>query len=240
MSRDGLLPKTFSNVHPKFHTPWKCNLVFMFFVSLFSGLVPIAKLGNMTSIGTLLAFVLVCAGIIIMRKTHPELKRPYRTPFVPLVPILGIVVCLGMMVALDVETWIRLVVWLVIGFVIYFGYSRTHSNLVRNPNLRRQVTTLTTTALPGVELLNRGKVRDIYRVSHDRLLFIATDRISAFDCILPDGIPDKGRVLTQMSLFWFDFLRDVVPNHLVTADVNRLSRITSTPFVGNWKGVPCW
>ena len=133
MSRDGLLPKTFSIVHPKFHTPWKCNLVFMFFVSLFSGLVPIAKLGTMTSIGTLLAFVLVCAGIIIMRKTHPELKRPYRTPFVPLVPILGIIVCLGMIVALDVETWIRLVVWLILGFVIYFGYSRTHSNLARIP-----------------------------------------------------------------------------------------------------------
>jgi len=83
------------------------------------------------------------------------------------------------------------------------------------------VTTLTTTALPGVELVSRGKVRDIYRASADRLLFVATDRISAFDCILPDGIPDKGRVLTQMSLFWFDYLKDLVPNHLVTADVNR-------------------
>ena len=83
------------------------------------------------------------------------------------------------------------------------------------------MTTLTTTALPGVELVSRGKVRDIYRASADRLLFVATDRISAFDCILPDGIPDKGRVLTQMSLFWFDYLKDLVPNHLVTADVNR-------------------
>ena len=83
------------------------------------------------------------------------------------------------------------------------------------------MSTLTTTALPGVELVSRGKVRDIYRASPDRLLFVATDRISAFDCILPDGIPDKGRVLTQMSLFWFDYLKDVVPNHLVTADVNR-------------------
>jgi len=83
------------------------------------------------------------------------------------------------------------------------------------------LSTLTTTALPGVELVSRGKVRDIYRASPDRLLFVATDRISAFDCILPDGIPDKGRVLTQMSLFWFDYLKDIVPNHLVTADVNR-------------------
>ena len=83
------------------------------------------------------------------------------------------------------------------------------------------MTTLMTTALPGVELLNRGKVRDVYSVWDNRLLFVATDRISAFDCVLPDGIPDKGRVLTQMSLFWFDFLKDIVPNHLVTADVNR-------------------
>ncbi len=83
------------------------------------------------------------------------------------------------------------------------------------------MSTLTTTALPGVELVNRGKVRDIYRASPDRLLFVATDRISAFDCILPDGIPDKGRVLTQMSLFWFEYLKDLAPNHLVTADVNR-------------------
>lgn len=83
------------------------------------------------------------------------------------------------------------------------------------------MTTLTATALPGVEFLSRGKVRDVYRALPDRLLFVATDRISAFDCILPDGIPGKGRVLTQMSLFWFDFLKDLVPNHLITADVNR-------------------
>jgi len=133
MSRDGLLPATFSSIHPKFQTPWKCNLVFMVFVSLFSGFVPISKLGEMTSIGTLLAFVIVCAGIMVMRKTNPSLPRPYRTPFVPLVPILGIVVCLGMMVSLDVETWIRLVVWLVIGFAVYFGYSRSHSLLTREP-----------------------------------------------------------------------------------------------------------
>jgi len=83
------------------------------------------------------------------------------------------------------------------------------------------MTTLTTTALPGVELVSRGKVRDVYRASEDRLLFVATDRISAFDCILPDAIPDKGCVLTQLSLFWFNYLKDLVPNHLVTADVNR-------------------
>ncbi len=133
MSRDGLLPKLFSDVHPKFKTPWRSNLLLMVFVSLFSGFLPIQSLGNMTSIGTLLAFVIVCAGVMVMRRTQPDLPRPYRTPLVPLVPILGILVCLGMMAFLDVETWIRLVVWLVIGFAVYFGYSRYHSHLVTDP-----------------------------------------------------------------------------------------------------------
>ena len=131
MSRDGLLPAVFSNIHPKFQTPWKCNLVFMIFVSLFSGFVPIARLSNMTSIGTLLAFVIVCVGVMVMRKTNPNLPRPYRTPMVPLVPILGVLVCIAMMISLDVDTWIRLVIWLVIGFAVYFGYGRTHSHLAR-------------------------------------------------------------------------------------------------------------
>jgi APA family basic amino acid/polyamine antiporter len=133
MSRDGLLPKLFSDVHPSFRTPWRSNLLLMVFVSLFSGFLPISNLGNMTSIGTLLAFVIVCAGIMVMRYTHPEMPRPYRTPLVPLVPILGILVCLGMMAFLDVATWIRLVVWLLIGFIVYFGYSRSHSHLVTQP-----------------------------------------------------------------------------------------------------------
>jgi basic amino acid/polyamine antiporter, APA family len=133
MSRDGLLPKLFCNVHPRFRTPWLSNLLLMVFVSLFSGFLPISNLGNMTSIGTLLAFVIVCAGIMVMRKTHPEMPRPYKTPLVPLVPILGIIVCFAMMAFLDSATWIRLVVWLLIGFLVYFGYSRTHSHLVTQP-----------------------------------------------------------------------------------------------------------
>jgi APA family basic amino acid/polyamine antiporter len=133
MSRDGLLPKLFCDIHPKFRTPWRCNLVFMVFVSLFSGLVPLSSLGDMTSIGTLLAFVLVCGGVMIMRRTHPHLPRPYKTPFVPVVPILGILVCFAMMASLDIWTWIRLVVWLVIGLIIYFTYSRHHSHLVTDP-----------------------------------------------------------------------------------------------------------
>jgi len=132
MSRDGLLPRVFSDVHPKFRTPWHCNLIFMIFVSLLSGFLPISKLGHMTSIGTLLAFVIVCIGIMVMRHTRPDLPRPYRTPLVPLVPVLGIVVCLAMMASLNVETWYRLVIWLGIGLIIYFTYSRHHSHLARS------------------------------------------------------------------------------------------------------------
>jgi len=129
MSRDGLLPKTFSDIHPRFQTPYRCNLIFMIFVSLFSGLVPISNLGHMTSIGTLLAFVIVCIGVIIMRKTNPDAPRPYKTPLVPLVPILGVLVCFAMMASLDGLTWIRLAVWLGIGLLIFFGYGRKHSHL---------------------------------------------------------------------------------------------------------------
>jgi APA family basic amino acid/polyamine antiporter len=129
MSRDGLLPKVFSDIHPKYRTPWRCNLIFMVFVSLFSGFLPISKLGEMTSIGTLLAFVIVCIGIMVMRRSRPDLPRPYRTPFVPVVPILGILVCLAMMASLDVESRYRLVIWMAIGLCIYFLYSRKHSHL---------------------------------------------------------------------------------------------------------------
>jgi APA family basic amino acid/polyamine antiporter len=135
MSRDGLLPKVFCEVHPKFQTPWRSNMLFMVFVSLFSGFVPLSSLGDMTSIGTLLAFVIVCIGIVVMRKTQPNLPRPYRTPFVPLVPILGVLVCFAMMASLDKMTWIRLVVWLALGLLIYFGYSRKHSHLITDPEI---------------------------------------------------------------------------------------------------------
>jgi APA family basic amino acid/polyamine antiporter len=107
-------------------------MIFMVFVSLFSGLLPISSLGDMTSIGTLLAFVIVSVAVMVMRRTHPDLPRPYRTPWVPLVPVLAILVCLSMMVSLDALTWYRLVVWLAIGLGIYFGYSRYHSHLVKS------------------------------------------------------------------------------------------------------------
>jgi APA family basic amino acid/polyamine antiporter len=129
MSRDGLLPKVFSDVHPRWRTPWRSNLLFMLFVSLFAAFAPIQLVGEMTSIGTLFAFVLVCAGILVMRRTHPELNRPFRTPLVPLVPVLGILANLFLMFGLGLENWMRLFVWLFIGLVIYFGYSRKHSLL---------------------------------------------------------------------------------------------------------------
>ncbi len=133
MSKDGLIPAVFSDVHPKFLTPWRSNLLLMFFVCLFGGFIPLASLGNMTSIGTLLAFVIVCVGVIVMRRTNPNAPRPYRTPWVPVVPILGVLVCFAMMASLDKETWIRLVVWLAIGLAVYFAYSRHHSRLVTDP-----------------------------------------------------------------------------------------------------------
>jgi APA family basic amino acid/polyamine antiporter len=131
MSRDGLLPKLFSSVHPKFRTPWRCNLVLMLFVGLFAAFAPIAVVGEMTSIGTLFAFVIVCAGILIMRRTHPFIPRPFKTPLVPLVPVLGIIANLFLMSGLGWSNWARLIVWLAIGLVIYFSYSRKRSVVQR-------------------------------------------------------------------------------------------------------------
>jgi len=127
MSRDGLLPKLFSQVHPQFRTPYKGNMLLCVFISLFAGLVPINVVGEMTSIGTLLAFVLVCIGIIVLRKREPNLPRPFKTPWVPVVPFLGIVTCVVMMVSLPLGTWIRLFVWLAIGLAVYFFYGKKNS-----------------------------------------------------------------------------------------------------------------
>jgi APA family basic amino acid/polyamine antiporter len=129
MSRDGLLPRIFSEIHPHFRTPWRSNLLFMVFVSLFSAFAPISMVGHMTSIGTLFAFVIVCVGILIMRRTHPNIARPFRTPWVPLVPILGILVNCALMYGLGWQNWARLFGWLAIGLCVYFGYSRHHSRL---------------------------------------------------------------------------------------------------------------
>jgi basic amino acid/polyamine antiporter, APA family len=132
MSSDGLLPKVFSTLHPKFKTPYKANLFILIIVGLFAAFVPGDIVGDMTSIGTLFAFMLVCIAVIILRKTEPNLPRKFRTPWVPVVPILGVVVCAAMIFGLGWLNWVRLLGWLAIGFLIYFGYSRRNSKL-NNP-----------------------------------------------------------------------------------------------------------
>lgn len=129
MGKDGLLPKAFSDVHPKFKTPYKANLVILVIVGLFAAFIPGDIVGDMTSIGTLFAFILVCISVIVLRKTEPDMKREFKTPFVPLVPILGILVCLAMIYGLGWTNWLRLFAWLAIGLVIYFAYSKKNSNL---------------------------------------------------------------------------------------------------------------
>jgi len=130
MSRDGLLGAWAGKVHPRFRTPYLSSIYTGIAVAVFTGLFPIQILGQLVNIGTLLAFVLVCGGVWVLRRKRPELERPFRTPLVPLVPILGIVSCLGLMLTLPFDTWIRLLVWLLIGFTIYFGYGRKHSKVV--------------------------------------------------------------------------------------------------------------
>jgi len=129
ISKDGLLPKMFSDVHSKFKTPYKSNIILCLFIGLFAAFVPMNVVGEMTSIGTLLAFLMVCVGILILRKTNPEAKRPFKVPLVPLIPILGILTCIAMMAFLPWETWLRLAVWLVMGLAIYFGYGKKNSKL---------------------------------------------------------------------------------------------------------------
>ena len=129
MSKDGLIPKVFSSVNPKTQTPAKNNLLFMLFVSLFAAFVPARVVGEMTSIGTLFEFILVCIGVWVMRKKMPEIPRAFKTPMVPLVPILGIITCLFMMVFLPMDTWIRLLVWMLIGLDIFLVYGAKHSHL---------------------------------------------------------------------------------------------------------------
>lgn len=129
MGKDGLLPKSFGDLHPIYKTPYKANLAILVIVGLFAAFIPGDIVGDMTSIGTLFAFILVCISVIVLRKTEPDMKREFKTPFVPLVPILGVVVCLAMIYGLGWTNWLRLGVWLLIGLVIYFSYGKKNSVL---------------------------------------------------------------------------------------------------------------
>ncbi len=131
MSRDGLIGEWAGRVHPKFRTPYLSTIYVGLIVAVITGTFPIQILGELVNIGTLLAFVLVCAGVWILRNKRPDLERPFRTPLVPLVPILGMLSCFGLMATLPGDTWLRLFIWLLIGFVVYFGYGRKHSVLQR-------------------------------------------------------------------------------------------------------------
>jgi len=129
MSRDGLVPPVFSQLHSRFSTPYKSNLVFFVFVSLFAAFVPDDIVGEMTSIGTLFAFVLVCIGVVVMRRSNPNAVRSFKVPLSPVLPILGAAVCLFMIYGLGWLNWVRLAIWMAIGFVVYFGYGIHHSRL---------------------------------------------------------------------------------------------------------------
>ncbi len=127
MARDGFLPRSFfAAVHARYRTPWKSTIATGAFVGLMAALLPLRALAELVNIGTLLAFLIVCAAVLVMRRTHPEVERPFRVPFVPLVPILGIVSCLVLMLSLPAQNWLRLVAWFLVGLVVFFGYGRRH------------------------------------------------------------------------------------------------------------------
>ncbi|KGO86414.1 amino acid permease [Flavobacterium rivuli WB 3.3-2 = DSM 21788] len=129
MGKDGLLPSFFSHLHPKFQTPYKANLVILVIVGLFAAFIPGDIVGDMSSIGTLFAFILVCISVIVLRKTEPDMKREFKTPLVPFVPILGVIVCFAMIYGLGWLNWLRLIVWMVLGVIVYFSYSKNSSIL---------------------------------------------------------------------------------------------------------------
>ncbi|HEY0041014.1 MAG TPA: amino acid permease [Flavisolibacter sp.] len=173
MSKDGLIPKIFSSVNPRTQTPSKNNLLFMLFVSLFAAFVPARVVGEMTSIGTLFAFILVCIGIWVLRRKMPELPRSFKTPLVPLVPILGIVTCLFMMVFLPMDTWIRLLVWMLIGMDIYLAYGAKHSELGNGTTTRKGMRVARYTGIALAVLLIVAGILHQYGVGfdEDRTLF---------------------------------------------------------------------
>jgi basic amino acid/polyamine antiporter, APA family len=137
MGRDGLLPPFAKKIHPRFRTPHVTSIITGVIVALAAGFTPIGALGELVSIGTLLAFVIVSIGVIFLRYRRPDLERPFKTPFVPFVPILSALVSLALMAGLPLDTWLRLIIWMAIGLVIYFAYGYRHSEL-----RKRQQTTV--------------------------------------------------------------------------------------------------
>ena len=129
MSKDGLLPPLFSKVHPKFKTPYVSTLITGSIAMIIAGILPISILGELVSIGTLLAFIIVCLSVLLLRKRKPDIERPFKTPLVPFIPILGAGICFIQMAALPLDTWLRLIIWMSLGFVIYFVYGIKHSKL---------------------------------------------------------------------------------------------------------------
>ncbi len=176
MSKDGLIPRVFSSVNPKTQTPAKSNLLFMLFVSLFAAFVPARVVGEMTSIGTLFAFILVCIGVWVMRNKMPDLPRAFKTPLVPIVPILGIGTCLFMMVFLPMDTWIRLLVWMLIGLDIYLVYGAKNSHLGNGTTRRKGMKAANITGLALSLLLVVAGLLHQYTVGFDTdktLLYIS-------------------------------------------------------------------
>jgi APA family basic amino acid/polyamine antiporter len=142
MAHDGLLPKKFfGDIHPKFRTPWKGTILAGLLAAIVGSITPIDDIGKMVNIGTLLAFVIVCIAVIVLRRTDPDRPRPFKTPWVPAVPILGILFNGYMMYKLGVWNWVRLIVWLIIGLIVYFTYSRKHSTLQQSPEVTSSVET---------------------------------------------------------------------------------------------------
>jgi APA family basic amino acid/polyamine antiporter len=133
MSRDGLLPGWMAEVHPKFGTPYRATILMGVIVAVMAGLIPLSALAELVNIGTLFAFVVVSIGVVVLRHTRPDLHRPFKVPLMPVVPILSVLACLFVMFNLPVETWLRFVIWMLVGAVIYFLYGRQHSRLAKTP-----------------------------------------------------------------------------------------------------------
>jgi len=195
MSRDGLIPRIFSDVHAKFRTPVRNNFLFMLFVSLFAAFVPADVVGEMTSIGTLFAFILVCLGVLYMRKNMPDAPRAFRTPLVPLVPLLGVATCLFMMVFLPLDTWIRLVVWMMIGFDVYlfYGMKNSHLNKAGFTNKSYKVVSYTGLGMTAILIIVAFLHHNMAEAGADTALFYFSLIFAALHILIYLATMMKGR-----------------------------------------------